>query len=64
MFRHNDTQDYTDAVFVAADDKFIMREARRIDASGLAKKPRQKLVDYRLEVARIRKDKEDAESNR
>jgi len=60
MFRHNNTQDYMDAVFVAADHKFVMQEARRIDASGLEKKRRQKLVDYRLEVARIRKGKEDA----
>jgi len=64
MFRHNDTQDYMDAVFVAADHKFIMREARRIDASGLEKKRRQNLVDYRLEVAHIRKDKEDAKKQK
>ncbi|KAF8804592.1 hypothetical protein BYT27DRAFT_7259078 [Phlegmacium glaucopus] len=60
MFRHNDTQEFMDAVYVEADHKFIMREACRIDASGLEGKRRKQLVDFRVKVAQIRKGKEDA----
>ena len=37
-----------------------MREACRVDESKLEASRRKELVDFRLEVARIRKDKEDA----
>ncbi|KAF8951787.1 hypothetical protein BDZ97DRAFT_1778312 [Flammula alnicola] len=60
MFQRNNTQDYMDVVFTEADHLYVMREARIIDASGLEKKRRKAIVDYRVEVARIRKGKEEA----
>ncbi|KAF8960711.1 hypothetical protein BDZ97DRAFT_1597629, partial [Flammula alnicola] len=60
MFRHNDTQAYMDAVFTCDDHIYIMREARRLDASGIEAVRRKELVDFRVEVARIRKEKEEA----
>jgi len=60
MFRHNDTQAFMDAVFTPDDHVYVMREARRLDESKLEAHRRKELVDFRVEVARIRKDKEDA----
>ncbi|KAF8961286.1 hypothetical protein BDZ97DRAFT_1664412 [Flammula alnicola] len=60
MFQHNDTQDFMDVVFTDADHRFVMREARILDSSGLEAKRRKEIVDFRVEVARIRKEKEDA----
>ncbi|KAJ7485891.1 hypothetical protein FB451DRAFT_1027055 [Mycena latifolia] len=57
MFRRNDTQDFVDAVFTPEDHLYIMREARRIDASGEERKIRQKIVDFRIRVAAMHKDK-------
>jgi hypothetical protein len=60
MFRHNDTQAFMDAVFTRDDHLYVMREARRLDESKLEAHRRKELVDFRVAVARIRKDKEDA----
>ncbi|KAF8064382.1 hypothetical protein FPV67DRAFT_1699320 [Lyophyllum atratum] len=58
MFKHNETQAYMDVTYHEEDHQFIRREARRMDASGLEKKRRKELVDFRVEVAHIRKGKE------
>ncbi|KAJ7021484.1 hypothetical protein C8F04DRAFT_1314480 [Mycena alexandri] len=57
MFRRNDTQDFMDATFTAEDHAYIMREARRIDASGEEAKMRARIVDFRLKTAAMQKDK-------
>jgi hypothetical protein len=49
-----------DAVFLPEDHMFIMKEARKMDTSGLEKKRRKELVAFRVEVAQIRKDRENA----
>lgn len=60
MFQHNDTQDFMDVVFKEADHISIMHQARILDASGIEGKRRKEIVDFRVEVAQIRKEKEDA----
>ncbi|KAJ7292581.1 hypothetical protein C8J57DRAFT_1042576 [Mycena rebaudengoi] len=57
MFRRNQTQEFMDTVFDAADYAFIMREARKIDASGLEALHRQEIVDFRLKTAEMQKNK-------
>ncbi|KAJ7829469.1 hypothetical protein B0H13DRAFT_1655732, partial [Mycena leptocephala] len=57
MFRRNDTQDFMDAVFTPEDHAYIMREARRIDASGEEAKMRTKIVDFRVRTAAMQKEK-------
>ncbi|KAF8205788.1 hypothetical protein K438DRAFT_1579294 [Mycena galopus ATCC 62051] len=57
MYRRNDTQDFMDAVFTEEDHAYIMREARRIDASGLERLRRQEIVDFRLRTAEMHKAK-------
>lgn len=53
-----------DSVFLEEDHQFIRQEARRIDASNLESQRRKALVDFRIEVARMRKDKEDAKDRK
>jgi len=58
MFRHNDTQDFMDAVFTFDDHMYVMREARKLDGSGVENKRRREIVDFRVKVAQMRKEKE------
>lgn len=60
MYRHNDTQDFMDATFTYQDHLYIMREARRMDSSRIEATRRREIVDFRVEVARIKKGKEEA----
>jgi hypothetical protein len=64
MFQRNDTQDFIDAVFIDEDHLFAMREARKLDESGAERVRRKKIVDFRVEVARIRKEKEIARAQK
>ncbi|KAJ7719825.1 hypothetical protein B0H16DRAFT_1794260 [Mycena metata] len=57
MFRRNNTQDFMDATFTAEDHAYVMREARRIDASGEEAKMRARIVDFRLRTAAMQKEK-------
>ncbi|KAJ7475256.1 hypothetical protein B0H11DRAFT_1810745, partial [Mycena galericulata] len=57
MFRRNETQDFMDAVFTAEDHAYIMREARRIDASGEEAQRREEIVDFRIRTAEMQKTK-------
>ncbi|KAF7364655.1 hypothetical protein MVEN_00335000 [Mycena venus] len=62
MFRRNDTQAFMDAVFTDENHAYIMREARRIDASGVEAEKRRKIVDFRIQMAQMNKDKADAKA--
>ncbi|KAF7326545.1 hypothetical protein MVEN_02607600 [Mycena venus] len=64
MFRRNDTQDFMDAVFTDDDHAYIMREARRIDASGAEAERRRQIVDFRVQTAKMNKDKAVAKAKR
>ncbi|KAJ7845342.1 hypothetical protein B0H13DRAFT_2363702 [Mycena leptocephala] len=57
MYRRNDTQDFMDAVLTDEDHAFIMREARRVDASGAEALRRQEIVDFRIKTAEMHKEK-------
>ncbi|KAJ7234250.1 hypothetical protein C8J57DRAFT_1010376, partial [Mycena rebaudengoi] len=57
MFRQNDSQDFIGAVFLPEDHLFIMREGRRIDASGLEAARRKELVDFHIRVAQLTQEK-------
>ncbi|KAJ7935046.1 hypothetical protein B0H13DRAFT_2305200 [Mycena leptocephala] len=57
MFRRNDTQNFMDAVFTDEDHAYIMREARRIDASGEEARRREQIVDFRIKTAEMHKTK-------
>jgi hypothetical protein len=72
MFRRNNTQDFMDAVFTDEDHAYIMREARRIDASGEEASHREQIVDFRIRttemqktkaLAKIQKDAKDLQAN-
>ncbi|KAF8202587.1 hypothetical protein K438DRAFT_1757917 [Mycena galopus ATCC 62051] len=56
MYRRNDTQDFMDAVLTDEDHAFIMREARRVDASGAEALRRQEIVDFRIKTAEMHKE--------
>ncbi|KAJ6465190.1 hypothetical protein C8R47DRAFT_1235882, partial [Mycena vitilis] len=60
MYRRNDTQDFIDAVFTYDDHLFIMREARKEDASGLERDRKKALAEFRVKLANMRKEKEQA----
>jgi nitrogen fixation protein len=64
MFERNDTQASMDAVLKPEDHAYIMREARRIDASGLEAEKRCQIVDFRNQTAQMAKDKADAKVKR
>ncbi|KAJ7877146.1 hypothetical protein B0H13DRAFT_1631869 [Mycena leptocephala] len=64
MFRRNNTQDFMNAVFTDEDHAYIMREARRIDASGEETKMRAKIVDFRIRTAAMQKEKALAKARR
>ncbi|KAJ7430216.1 hypothetical protein B0H11DRAFT_1676382, partial [Mycena galericulata] len=57
MYRRNDTQAFMDAVLTDEDHAYIMREARRVDASGEEARRRQEIVDFRIKTAEMRKKK-------
>jgi hypothetical protein len=57
MYRRNNTQDFMDAVLTDEDHAFIMREARRVDASGAEALRRQEIVDFRIKTAEMPKEK-------
>ncbi|KAF7346732.1 hypothetical protein MSAN_01811500 [Mycena sanguinolenta] len=60
MYRRNDTQDFMDVVLTEEDHAYIMREARRIDSSGLERLRRQEVVDFRVKTAEMHKAKANA----
>ncbi|KAF8203541.1 hypothetical protein K438DRAFT_1472661, partial [Mycena galopus ATCC 62051] len=57
MFDRNDTQAFMDAVLSPEDHAYIMREARRIDASGVEAEKQRKIVDFRVQTAEMNKEK-------
>jgi hypothetical protein len=57
MYRRNDTQDFMDAVLMAEDHAYTMREARKIDSNGLERLRRQEIVDFRIKTAGMNKAK-------
>jgi hypothetical protein len=57
MYRQNDTQDFMEAVLTAEDHAYIMREARRIDASGEEARRCRDIVDFRVKTAEMQKTK-------
>ncbi|KAJ7124863.1 hypothetical protein C8R44DRAFT_874729 [Mycena epipterygia] len=57
MYRRNDTQAFMDAVLTDDDHAYIMREARRVDASGAEAQRRQEIVDFRVKTAEMHKNK-------
>lgn len=64
MYRRNDTQDFMDAVFTFDDHLVIMREAQKLDASGLEAKMRKASVEFRVRVAAMKKQKEIAKQQK
>jgi len=63
MWARNDTQEFMDATLDALDHTFLMREARKLDSSGLEAKRRKAQVDFDLRVAELKREK-DAEKKR
>ncbi|KAJ7101998.1 hypothetical protein C8R44DRAFT_843406, partial [Mycena epipterygia] len=57
MYRRNDTQAFMDAVLTDDDHAYIMRAARRVDASGAEAQRRQEIVDFRVKTAEMHKNK-------
>ncbi|KAF8149950.1 hypothetical protein B0H34DRAFT_667267 [Crassisporium funariophilum] len=64
MFQRNDTQSFVDTVFIDEDHLFVMCEARKPDVSGAERIHRKKIVDFRVEVACIRKEKDIARAEK
>ncbi|THV05639.1 hypothetical protein K435DRAFT_647075 [Dendrothele bispora CBS 962.96] len=64
MYSRNQTISFMNALFEAEDHEFVMREARRIDSSGLAKKRRQEQVAFRTRIIQMSKEKEEAKKKR
>ncbi|KAJ6483549.1 hypothetical protein C8R47DRAFT_1048987 [Mycena vitilis] len=58
MFNQNNTQDFMDAVFEMPDHLYIMRLARAEDASGIEKKRKSELAEFRIRLSTMRKEKE------
>jgi hypothetical protein len=57
MYCRNDTQAFMDTVLTDEDHAYIMREARKVDSSGLEGRRRQEIVDFRIKTAQMQKDK-------
>ncbi|KAJ7469144.1 hypothetical protein FB451DRAFT_1039011, partial [Mycena latifolia] len=57
MYRRNDTQAFMDAILTQEDHAYIMREARKVDASGREALRRQEIVDFRIKIAEMHKEK-------
>ncbi|KAJ7120405.1 hypothetical protein C8R44DRAFT_737216 [Mycena epipterygia] len=57
MYLPNDTQAFMDAVLTEADHTYIIREARKIDASGAEALWHQEIVDFRIKTAEMHKQK-------
>ncbi|KAJ7911715.1 hypothetical protein B0H13DRAFT_1875549 [Mycena leptocephala] len=58
MYNQNNTQDFMDALFEAPDHLYIMRLARKEDASGIERKRKAELAEFRIRLAKMRKEKE------
>ncbi|KAJ7681839.1 hypothetical protein DFH06DRAFT_1314093 [Mycena polygramma] len=58
MFNQNNTQDFMDAVFEMPDHLYIMRLAWAEDASGIEKKRKAELAEFRIRLSTMRKEKE------
>ncbi|KAJ7123916.1 hypothetical protein C8R46DRAFT_1237981 [Mycena filopes] len=54
----NNTQDFMDALFEWPDHLYIMRLARKQDASGLERKRKVELAEFRVRLSKLRKNKE------
>ncbi|KAJ7080892.1 hypothetical protein B0H15DRAFT_953240 [Mycena belliarum] len=64
MYWRNDTQLFMDVVFEMPDHLFVMREARQVDASGCEAAWRQELVDFRVRLAKLKEDREQAKQQK
>jgi len=64
MFQRNETQDFIEGVFIDEDHLFVMPEERKLDEFGAGHIRRKKFVDFQVEVARIRKEKEIAQAEK
>ncbi|KAF7301139.1 hypothetical protein MIND_00678300 [Mycena indigotica] len=64
MFSRNDTISFMNALFEAEDHVFIMREARRIDASGLEKSRKQAQRELRRAMVELNRAKEAARTKK
>ncbi|THU94800.1 hypothetical protein K435DRAFT_819917 [Dendrothele bispora CBS 962.96] len=64
MYSRNNTLAFMNALFEDADYEYIMREARRIDASGLEKKRRVEQMEFRRRVVQMNKEKEEAKKKK
>ncbi|KAJ7700437.1 hypothetical protein B0H17DRAFT_925361, partial [Mycena rosella] len=58
MYNQNNTQDFMDALFEPPDHLYIVRLARKEDASGIERKRKAELADFRIRLATMRKEKE------
>ncbi|KAJ7029252.1 hypothetical protein C8F04DRAFT_905970, partial [Mycena alexandri] len=58
MYNQNDTQDFMDALFEWPDHLYIMRLARKEDASGIERKRKAELAEFRIRLAAMKKAKE------
>ncbi|KAJ7037747.1 hypothetical protein C8F04DRAFT_1180214 [Mycena alexandri] len=58
MYNQNDTQDFMDALFEWPDHLYIMRLARKEDASGIERKCKAELAEFRIRLAAMKKAKE------
>ena len=57
-FWRNDTQAFIDATFREVDHVFVMREARRIDSSGLEAKRKAAQVKFDRDLAELKRQKD------
>ncbi|KAJ7342822.1 hypothetical protein DFH08DRAFT_962860 [Mycena albidolilacea] len=58
MFNQKNTQDFMDALFEMPDHLYIMRLARKEDASGIERTRKTELAEFRVRLAKMRKEKE------
>ncbi|KAJ6614610.1 hypothetical protein B0H10DRAFT_1803172, partial [Mycena sp. CBHHK59/15] len=58
MYNRNDTQEFMDTLFEPPDHLYIMRTARKEDASGLERKQKTVLADFRVRLAQMKKQKD------
>ncbi|THU76746.1 hypothetical protein K435DRAFT_596010, partial [Dendrothele bispora CBS 962.96] len=64
LYARNDTQAFMDAKFTNEDFRYIMREARVLDASGMEAKRRKEQVEFNKRVVALKKAKQQAKDSK
>ncbi|KAJ7249966.1 hypothetical protein C8J57DRAFT_1521561 [Mycena rebaudengoi] len=57
MYQQNNTQDFMDALFEPPDYLYVMRLARKEDASGLERQRKAELAEFQIRFATLKKTK-------